>query len=84
LLDLTGAASICKTSGKRGLNIYVPFGRKYTFHQAQLFSDLTARLVHRRLPGLTSLDSRPEHRRQLPVERRGEHACAIASDPQTR
>jgi bifunctional non-homologous end joining protein LigD len=63
ILDKIGAESVCKTSGKRGLHIYVPFGKKYTFGQAKMLSELLAVLVNRTLPGATSLDARPEHRK---------------------
>src|SRR5262245_47045553 len=62
ILDKAGAASCCKTSGKRGLHVYVSLGQKYTFPQVKLAADILARLIHRQLPATTTLDSRPEKR----------------------
>lgn len=62
ILDDAGAASVCKTSGKRGLHIYVPLGQLYTHPQAKLFGEIIARLVHSILPNTTSLDPRPAKR----------------------
>jgi bifunctional non-homologous end joining protein LigD len=60
-----GAEGFCKTSGKRGLHIYIPLGRRYTFEQAMMVSKLIANLVHRKLPDITSLDPRVEKRKGL-------------------
>jgi len=62
ILDKAGAAGLCKTSGKRGLHIYVPLGKQYSHSQAKLFSEIIARLVNKELPGTTSLDPRPMKR----------------------
>ena len=62
ILEKIGVAGYPKTSGKRGLHIYVPFGRKYTFPQAKMLAELVARLVHQKLPALTTLDPRTEQR----------------------
>jgi bifunctional non-homologous end joining protein LigD len=61
----TGAEGFCKTSGKRGMHIYVPLGRKYTFDQAMMVSKLVATMVNRELPGTTSLDVRTEKRKGM-------------------
>ena len=65
IFDQTGVESFCKTSGKRGLHVYVPLGRKYTHEQAKIVSELVAHLVHRQLPATTSLDIRTEKRKGL-------------------
>lgn len=62
VFDKAGVASFCKTSGKRGLHIYVALGRKYSHEQAKMLAEIVARLVHRQLPEITSLDPRPERR----------------------
>src|SRR5262249_44255262 len=54
----------CKTSGKRGLHIYVPLGARYTHDQAKQFAELLAQIVHRRLPTTTSLVRQPNKRQQ--------------------
>jgi len=63
VLNKIGAEGVCKTSGKRGLHVYVPMGKKYTFGQAKMLAELVALLVNRALPETTSLDPRTEHRR---------------------
>lgn len=47
----TGAEGYCKTSGKRGLHVYIPLGRKYTFEQSMAVSKIVARMVHHQFPG---------------------------------
>jgi bifunctional non-homologous end joining protein LigD len=64
LLDQIEVPSCCKTSGKRGLHIYVPFGARYTHDQAKQFGNLVAQVVHRRLPGVTSILRDPVLRQQ--------------------
>jgi bifunctional non-homologous end joining protein LigD len=64
MLDQVGATGYCKTSGKRGLHIYVPFGARYRHEQARHFAELIAHLVHRQLPGTTSLVRHPAGRQQ--------------------
>ena len=63
VLDQTGAESFCKTSGKRGLHVYVPLGQKYQHAQAKMLGEIVARLVNRQLPGTTTLDPRTEYRK---------------------
>ncbi|HZZ79455.1 MAG TPA: hypothetical protein VFE62_13105 [Gemmataceae bacterium] len=60
-----GATGLCKTSGKRGLHIYIPLGRQYSFDQAMLAAKLAATLVNRQLPALTSMDPRTENRKGM-------------------
>ncbi len=51
-----------KTSGKRGLHVYVPLQSRYPYNLAYAFSELLARLVHARVPELTSLERSPAKR----------------------
>ncbi len=62
MLDRAGAASLCKTSGKRGLHIFVPLGAAYDHDQARQFAELIANLVHRQLPAITSVKRSPSLR----------------------
>jgi bifunctional non-homologous end joining protein LigD len=55
VLENIGAAAYCKTSGKRGLHVYVAFGARYTHDQAKHFAELVAHIVHAKLPATTSL-----------------------------
>ncbi len=63
VLATVGAACFCKTSGATGLHVYVPLGAQYSHDQATQFARLVNHLVHRRLPGSTSLERMPEKRK---------------------
>jgi bifunctional non-homologous end joining protein LigD len=63
-LEKVGAVCLCKTSGKRGLHVYVPLGARYTHEHAKQFAELVALLVHRQLPATTSLLRMPQQRQQ--------------------
>jgi bifunctional non-homologous end joining protein LigD len=62
VLEKAGADCYCKTSGKRGLHVYVPLGAKYETDQARQFAEIVARVVHARLPDSTSLVRSPAQR----------------------
>lgn len=52
-----------KTSGKRGIHIYVPLHAKYDYDQARDFAHLIAIEVNKRQPKLTSLERSPSKRK---------------------
>jgi len=54
--------SFPKTSGKRGLHIYLPMGAKYTYEQVRQFSQLLALQIQNQTPKLVSLKRNPEDR----------------------
>lgn len=62
LLEETGIVGYCKTSGARGVHIYIPLAARYTYEQARNFSLVLASLVNQKLPSITSLDRRPTKR----------------------
>jgi bifunctional non-homologous end joining protein LigD len=62
VLGRAGAESLCKTSGKRGLHVVVPFGARYDHDQARQFAELVGTIVHRLLPNTTSLERSPARR----------------------
>ncbi len=64
VLDEIGVSNYCKTSGKRGLHIYVPLAAKYSYEQAQEFAEIVARVVNQKLPKITSLVRKPENRQK--------------------
>jgi bifunctional non-homologous end joining protein LigD len=64
VLDAAGAESYCKTSGKTGLHVYVPLGGCCTYEQARQFAEIIARLAHRELPKITSLERNPAKRQK--------------------
>lgn len=62
LLEKAGAECYCKTSGKRGLHIFVPLGAKYDYDQARQFGEIIANLVNGQLPDSTSVVRSPAKR----------------------
>ena len=54
VFDKAGVPSFCRTSGKRGLHVYVPMGRRYEHGTVKMLGELVCRLVEQRLPDLTS------------------------------
>jgi bifunctional non-homologous end joining protein LigD len=61
-LDRVDAPSLCKTSGKRGLHIFVPLAAAYSYDQARQFAQIIAAVVHQQLPATTSLIRSPKLR----------------------
>jgi bifunctional non-homologous end joining protein LigD len=64
LLDALEVESFPKTSGGRGLHVYVPVSGS-NFVDARAFSELLVREVHRLLPNTTSLERSPSKRPRL-------------------
>ncbi|MCI0423520.1 MAG: DNA ligase D [Acidobacteria bacterium] len=64
ILDAAGAKSYCKTSGKTGLHVYAPLGGCCSYEQARQFAEIIARLAHRELPKLSSLERNPAKRQK--------------------
>lgn len=64
ILDDLKVINVCKTSGKRGLHICIPMGRKYTFDQALQFGQVIAQYVNSQIPDITSLIRQPARRQK--------------------
>lgn len=62
VLDGIDVESFCKTSGSKGIHIYIPLGAKYTYEQALDFVKIIAKLINMRQPDLTSLERLPDKR----------------------
>ncbi|MBV9159946.1 MAG: non-homologous end-joining DNA ligase, partial [Candidatus Kaiserbacteria bacterium] len=62
VLDMSCEKSFPKTSGKTGIHIYVPLHACYEYDRVREFAGLVARLVHERIPELTSLERSPAKR----------------------
>jgi bifunctional non-homologous end joining protein LigD len=56
ILEDMGIAGYPKTSGSRGMHIYIPLGAKYTYEQSKEFARVIAILAHAQLPGFTSIE----------------------------
>jgi len=62
LFEKLGIESYPKTSGKRGMHIYIPMGAKYTYEQVRQFTQLLCIQIHEKLPKITSLVHNPKER----------------------
>ncbi len=61
-LSELGLDGLVKTSGKRGLHVYVPIERRYTFAEVSAFALAVCRLVTSRQPDLYTLEMRKADR----------------------
>jgi len=64
VLDSSRITGFCKTSGSRGMHIYIPLGAEYTFEQALEFIKLIAKAVNLLIPQITSLERHPQKRQK--------------------
>ncbi len=63
VLDRAAIPGLCKTSGGRGLHIYVPCQKKYTYEQITDFAQVLCMVINRELPKITSLERSPQKRK---------------------
>jgi bifunctional non-homologous end joining protein LigD len=63
LFDQLGIPAFCKTSGSRGLHLYVPVQQKYTYEQVRSFVKLIEFYIHNQNKELTSFERSPEARK---------------------
>lgn len=56
--------SFCKTSGKRGLHLFIPLAAKYEYEAVEQFSKLLAKIIHYEIPDITSLERMPKKRQK--------------------
>ncbi len=64
ILKDAGAESFCKTSGSRGLHLFIPLGARYSYQQARDFAELIAGIANAKLPEITSVVRSPGKRRK--------------------
>ncbi len=62
VLDQLRAPAYLKTSGGRGLHIYVPISAGHSFDDIRKFAEKVSHQVHRQLPKITSLERSPAKR----------------------
>lgn len=62
ILDQLGAPAYIKTSGSKGLHLYIPLKTDYTYQQTQTFAKLLGVQVRSMYPDLVSLDRMPKDR----------------------
>lgn len=58
-----GMPTCCKTSGSRGLHIYIPLAAKYTYDQSRQLAEMVVTIVNQELPAFTSLERNPSRRK---------------------
>jgi bifunctional non-homologous end joining protein LigD len=63
VLDYAKIPSFPKTSGSKGMHILVPLGAKYTYEECKNFAHIIVKIVHARLPDITSLERSPKKRK---------------------
>lgn len=54
----------CKTSGKRGMHLYIPLNGKYAYEPVEALSKLLAFYIHQSLPDITSVVRDPAKRQK--------------------
>ncbi|RJQ32339.1 DNA ligase D [Candidatus Parcubacteria bacterium] len=63
VMDELRIFGLCKTSGAKGLHIYIPLKENYTYEQGRNFAEIIANMTYRRIPEITSLERLPDRRR---------------------
>jgi bifunctional non-homologous end joining protein LigD len=56
VLNEAGITGYCKTSGAKGLHVYVPMGAKYSYEEVRTFIKLICQFVAQINPGLVSME----------------------------
>ncbi|MBI5319485.1 non-homologous end-joining DNA ligase [Bradyrhizobium sp.] len=64
VIAAAGGTSLVKTSGKRGIHVYVPLRPIYDFDEVRSVARLVAEIVNRRMPRLTTTSPRLSGRRK--------------------
>jgi bifunctional non-homologous end joining protein LigD len=62
ILDTLNIKGYLKTSGGKGLHVFIPVLPKYTYDQTRDFSHIISEAVHKALPKITSLERMPKNR----------------------
>jgi bifunctional non-homologous end joining protein LigD len=62
ILDKLKIKGYVKTSGGKGIHVFIPVLPKYTYEQTRDFSLLVSQMVNRELPDITSLERMPKNR----------------------
>jgi bifunctional non-homologous end joining protein LigD len=62
ILDSLSITGYLKTSGGKGLHVFIPIKPKYTYEQSRDFSHIISQAVNAALPDITSLERMPKKR----------------------
>ena len=63
ILDLLKVPAYVKTSGGKGIHVFIPVLPKYTYEQTREFSHLVSQMVLKQLPDIVSLERMPDKRK---------------------
>jgi len=63
VLEEACAPGYCKTSGQRGLHVFIPLGGRYDYDQVKSYAELLMNIVHERCPDITSIKRATEGRK---------------------
>jgi len=56
ILESIEVDSYCKTSGSRGLHIYIPLAARYDYDSVKIFAKFIATTIHQQIPEITSIE----------------------------
>jgi len=56
ILESIEVESYCKTSGSRGLHIYIPLAARYDYDSVKIFAKFIATTLHQQIPDITSIE----------------------------
>ncbi|RZJ31866.1 MAG: DNA ligase D [Flavobacterium sp.] len=62
ILDKLNIKGYVKTSGGKGIHVFIPVLPKYTYEQTRDFSLIISQMINRELPDITSLERMPKKR----------------------
>jgi bifunctional non-homologous end joining protein LigD len=62
ILDELGIEGFCKTSGSKGVHIFLPLGARYSYGQSLDFIKIIAAVINIRNPQITSMERSPDKR----------------------
>jgi len=63
ILDLLQVPAYVKTSGGKGIHVFIPVLPKYSYDQTREFSHLVSQMVFKKLPEIVSLERSPSKRK---------------------
>lgn len=63
VLDAIKVPAYVKTSGGKGIHVFIPVKPKYTYDQTRTFSHIVSQMVERELPEIVSLERMPAKRK---------------------
>ena len=63
ILDMLKVPAYVKTSGGKGIHVFIPVLPKYSYNQTREFSHLVSQMVLKKLPDIVSLERSPSNRK---------------------